>query len=133
MMYALDTNIIIFLLNEDKNIERKISAALRNDDDFVIPIVVDYEVRRGLLCQPSANKERIYGVLRKTYGLGVMRPQMWQESVNIYFELRKKGFEIGDCDIFIAAFCLFNDYPLITRNIKHFENIAGLRCFNWVD
>ena len=36
-----------------------------------------------------------------------------------------------DADILIAAFCLHNNYILVTDNIKHFKNIKGLNTVNW--
>jgi len=40
---------------------------------------------------------------------------------------------VGDADILIAAFCIVNGYTLVTDNVKHFENIAGLRLMNWAE
>lgn len=73
------------------------------------------------------------GFLCQHYGVGSMTPEMWVKSAYIYVELRKKGFTVGDDDIFVAAFCLLNGYTLVTRNTKDFENIAGLRQVNWID
>jgi len=133
MTYALDTGIIISLLSKDEDALRKRSEAVKAKNNFVIPPVVDYEIQRGLLYRPSPRKERIYCSLRSHYGVGIMTPEMWVRAVHIYVELRRKGFTIGDDDIFIAAFCLLNDYVLVTRNTKDFENIAGLRQVNWID
>jgi predicted nucleic acid-binding protein len=38
---------------------------------------------------------------------------------------------IEDADILIAAFCLYNNYILVTDNTKHFINIKGLNTVNW--
>ena len=132
-IYALDTNILLLLLHRDEKVTKTRNEWLQAGNSFVIPPIADYEIQRGLFYTPSSRKEKVYFTLREHYTVGEMHPQTWVLAAKIYSDLRKKGFTIEDDDIFIAAFCLFNDYPLITRNIKHFENIAGLRCVNWVD
>ena len=133
MTYTLDTNTIIAILNNDKNVEEKGKKAIAAGDKLIIPPVVDYEIQRGLLYKPSPKKEKIYFLLRQHYSVGIMMPEMWVKSAHIYVDLRKSGFTVGDDDIFIAAFCLLNGYVLVTRNTKDFENIAGLRQVNWID
>ena len=133
MTYALDTNTLIAMLVGDKNVEGNWETATASDGRFRIPPVVDYEIQRGLLYAPSPKKEKIYFSLRQHYGVGIMTPEMWVKSSHIYVDLRKKGFTVGDNDIYIAAFCLLNGYTLVTRNTKDFENIAGLQQVNWID
>ena len=133
MIYALDTNTLIFLMNGDVNVIGKRNEAIFGGDRFIIPPVVDYEIQRGLLYKPTPRKERNYFSLRQHYGVGTVTPEMWVKSAHIYVELRKKGFTVGDDDIFIAAFCLLNGYTLVTRNTKDFENIAGLKQVNWIE
>jgi len=133
MTYALDTNIIIAILVGDKNVGENWETSAASDSRFIIPPAVDYEIQRGLLYKPSPRKEKIYFLLRQHYGVGIMTPEMWIKSAQIYVDLRKNGFTVGDDDIFIAAFCLLNDYVLVTRNTKDFENIARLQRVNWID
>jgi len=133
MNYALDTNALIFLLNNDAKVIIKRNAAVLAGSRFIIPPVVDYELQRGLLYKPSPKKEKIYASLRRHYGVGLMEPKMWTIAAHIYVELRKEGFTVGDDDIFIAAFCLLNGYTLVTRNTRDFENITGLMYVNWID
>jgi len=133
MTYALDTNTLIFLLNNDALVIEKRDKAILVGGRFIIPPVVDYEIQRGLLYNPSPRKEKIYFSLRQHYNVGIMTPEMWVKSAHIYVDLRKKGFTVGDDDIFIAAFCLLNGCTLVTRNTKDFENIAGLQQANWID
>jgi len=44
-----------------------------------------------------------------------------------------KGTPIGDkdADIFIAAYCIINDYILVTDNVSDFTRIANLKVVNW--
>jgi len=133
MTYALDTNTLIYLISRNERVIEKRNNALLAGCEFIIPPVADYEIQRGLLYRPSPRKEKIYFSIRQHHGVGIMTPKMWVKSASIYVDLRKKGFSVSDNDIFIAAFCLLNDYTLVTRNTKDFENIVGLRQVNWID
>lgn len=59
------------------------------------------------------------------------------QSVFIYgkirAELEGKGEIISHTDIQIASIALANDLTLITRNIKHFSRISGLRIEDWIN
>ena len=51
----------------------------------------------------------------------------------IYAKLQKRGRLIEDADLLIAAYCIQNDYTLVTNNSKHFENIDTLQFVNWIE
>ena len=133
MTYALDSGIIILLLNCNEAVMTKMDDAVLSKDKFIIPPIVDYEIQRGLLYKPSPKKEKMYFALRKHHGVGVVSPKMWVQAAHIYVNLRKNGFTVGDDDIFIATFCIANGYTLVTRNTKDFINITNLRIVNWAD
>ena len=44
-------------------------------------------------------------------------------------ELRRVGNLIPDMDLLIAATALHHDVTLVTRNLRHFSRIAGLRTY----
>ena len=46
-------------------------------------------------------------------------------------KLIKKGKLIGEMDILIVGIALVHDEVLVTRNVKHFETIEGLRIEKW--
>jgi tRNA(fMet)-specific endonuclease VapC len=41
--------------------------------------------------------------------------------------------KIGRADLLIAGIALANQATLVTRNLRHFERISGLRLANWLD
>jgi hypothetical protein len=41
----------------------------------------------------------------------------------VYFELQQQGKGIGDDDLFIAAYCLKHNLPLVTGNTRHFIHV----------
>jgi tRNA(fMet)-specific endonuclease VapC len=40
---------------------------------------------------------------------------------------------IGRADLLIASIALANDATLVTRNQRHFRQVAGLKLVNWAD
>ncbi len=47
--------------------------------------------------------------------------------------LRQQPPRIGTMDLKIAAICLTHDAVLLSRNLRDFEQIPGLRVRNWLD
>ena len=54
-------------------------------------------------------------------------------SLSIYLNLRKRGLIIDDGDLLIAAYCIKNNYYLVTNNNKHYQNIDNIQIVNWSD
>jgi len=131
MIYALDTNIIIHLLRQDKQVLAARNLAENSGVSFVIPPMVDYEIQRGFFYKPLPKKEKAYMEVKKRYGVGDTGLNVWTCAARLYASLRQKGFTVSDSDILIAAFCLENGYPLVTANIRDFENMSELRIINW--
>lgn len=48
-----------------------------------------------------------------------------------YEALQTRRIRIGMQDLKIAAICLALDVPLLTRNLKDFGKVAGLRAEDW--
>ena len=133
MKYALDTNVVFrYLKNESPSVQN-VDDALAENHKLYIPKIVDYEVRRGfkLMCQPSHRKELVYKLLTQRCPVIEMDTIVWERATNVYKELYRKGFTVGELDILIAAFCLTNDLALVTNNVKDFTNIDGLEIVDW--
>jgi tRNA(fMet)-specific endonuclease VapC len=64
--------------------------------------------------------------------VGITDKETPEIAASVYSKLQKKGKLIEDADILIAAFCLQNNYILVTNNVQHFENVEGLQIENWV-
>ena len=133
MTYALDTNIISYMLRQDKRICERYLAESRKGHECVIPPVVYYEIKRGLLATNAAAKARDFDVLCNEFEVGEMTTEVWDEAARLYAVNRQIGQSIDDADLLIAAFCAINDYTLVTNNTKHFERIDGLRFVNWAE
>lgn len=45
--------------------------------------------------------------------------------------LRRAGRDIGSADTMIAAIAELNDLTVVTRNLKHFKRVKGLKVVRW--
>ena len=131
MIYALDSNIISYILKKDPQIINRYREESDNENNFNIPPVVYYEVNRGLFSLNATKKIDEFIKLCLKFGIGEMTLPMWKKSAEIYANLKKHGKLIEDDDILIAAYCIVNDYTLVTNNTAHFERVKDLKYVNW--
>ena len=51
----------------------------------------------------------------------------------IYTDLQRLLIAIAPIDLLIAASAIEHNCTLITANVRHFQNIEGLRYDNWAE
>ena len=133
MIYALDSNIVSYMLKEDSDVITQYRQTFDDGGDFVIPPIVFYEVQRGLLAKKLNKRLAKFEALCQKIKQVEFDMSVWQKAAQIYALLSQQGNLIDDADIFIAAFCLVNNYTLVTNNTRHFEYNIGLKLVNWKD
>ena len=136
MIYALDTNIISYLLRRNYNTEvaKRFETEIDRGNHYVIPPLSYYEITWYLIRKNAAAQLRIFQELyRNAYTKIGMNETDFITAAKIKAYLEERGTPISknDADIFIAAYCITNGYTLVTDNIKHFEHIDGLELVNW--
>ena len=132
MIYALDTNIISYILNGNTELDEKLIDAINSGVKIIIPLMVYYEARRGLKANNAVNKLRIFDKLCSRLNITGLTKADMNTAADIYAERKRAGTIIDDGDLLIAAQCVTNNYILVTNNTKHFQNIDGLTLENWV-
>ena len=133
MIYALDTNTISYWLQKNEIVTERLNRAIKQGNTIIIPPSAYYEIRRGFKHKASPGKEFAFSLICKSYGIGEMSLAVWEQAADIYAKTRQNGNPIEDTDILIAAFCIVNNYTLVTNNVKHFKDIDGLIFKNWID
>jgi len=130
-VYLLDTNICIALLEENTRAIREFMS--KQNLCYVSTIVVS-ELYKGVYC--STKIERNLNVLvnfwQEVFIFDFDRAAA-EEFGKIQGELRKKGKPTGEMDALIAAMARSRGDVLVTNNVRHFENIAGLTIANWLE
>ena len=130
MIYALDSDIISYMLKDNRNVLQKFWKLIDADNFYCISPIVYYEVKRGLTEKKATKKLKEFKDLCNDSIKKAMTTEIWEKAVEIWVGLKSTGRLIGDGDIFIAAFCIINGYTLITNNTKHYENIKELQIIN---
>ena len=87
-----------------------------------------YELIKG--AEMSKNRERdlskVTALLEITEVVN-FNDKMAKLAVRIFAELSKQGKMNDDFDVMIAAVCLYTRDKIVTKNIKHFERVNGLK------
>ena len=132
MKYALDTNIITYYLKGIEKVLDKVDKEAENDA-IIIPPFAYFEVKKWLLAVNSKNKLLAFEKLFEKYGIDTIGKGTLDIALLIYIKLRKNGITIDDGDLLIAAYCIQNNYTLVSNNLKHYERIDNLQVVNWTD
>ena len=128
MIYLLDTNAVIGLLEGHPGILRNIRA--RMPDEFGLSVIVAHELyfgaHRGK--RAAANLTRIDALQFETVPFDREDARL---AGAIRAELARRGMPIGAYDGLIAAQARSRDLVLITRNVAEFSRVQGLRWEDW--
>lgn len=123
-MYLLDTDICIQFMKNEKEVVNTI----RGLENIHISVVTLAELFYGIYNSKNLDKHKrtLTDFLTNIFILNT------NFSIANYFgkiksKLKNKGILIGDFDILNAAFALTYDLVLITRNLKHYNNIKGIK------
>ena len=131
--YALDSSVLIRLLR--KKPEAATAANFSNvvlcGAKIVIPQFVHFEMLRGFNYVNATVQEQAYRKFLAKFSIGRFNDITWELAAKLYSDLRKDGWNIGDSDILIGAFCIENNYTLVTTNTKHFKNMPSLEFVDW--
>jgi len=131
MKYALDTNIVTYYLKGNKDILDKVDKEAENDN-IIIPPFVYFEIKKWLLAVQSKSKLQAFEKLFEEYGIDTTDREIIDTALSIYIKLRKDGITIDDGDLFIAAYCIQNNYTLVSNNLRHYEKIEQMKIVNWL-
>ena len=132
MIYALDSNIVSYLLKDNDIVYLRYFDALSHGNTCVIPLLVYYEVLRGLKANGSIVKMRSFEKLCHELGVDNLTVADIVTASDIYSHRKRHGIPMDDSDLLIAAQAITRGYILVTHNTRHFEGINGLKIEDWV-
>jgi tRNA(fMet)-specific endonuclease VapC len=128
-MIVLDTNIVIAFLNGNEAVSKRIQ---KNIDKIALSALVIAELDYGAKASQNAtrNLEKLHRLLD---AVQVIPFDLDCAKVfgTIKSKLRGMGKPTGEVDALIAATAMAHKAVLVTANIKHFENIEGLKIETW--
>ena len=131
MTFLLDTNICIAFLNHD---DARVKERLRDlrPEDVELCSVVKAELLYGARksARVAENLRRVESFCR----IFASRPfddGAAEHYAVLRLQLQRDGTPIGANDMLIAAIALAADCTLVTRNVREFARVAGLRVDSW--
>jgi len=134
MTYAMDTNIISYLLKKNVHIQKYMTESMNNGFEFVMLPIVYYEILRWLIEKESPLVQIEFNLMCEEMPLITVTKSVWDKAAELYVFSRTIGKTINsDADLLIASICLVNDITLITNNTRHFKHIDGLKLISWRD
>ena len=131
MMYLLDTNICIYLINHKP---QQVFERFRQYQlgQLAVSSITASELAFGVEKSGSErNKQALKKFLSPLEILPYDEQAVWHYA-QLRHDLQSKGRTIGSLDMLIAALALALDVVLVTNNTKEFERIERLKLENWV-
>jgi tRNA(fMet)-specific endonuclease VapC len=131
MTYLLDTNICIYIINEQpaRVLQRLIRAGR---ESLAISTVTVAELAFGVAksTRPET-RAKLENFLSKFPILDWDQDAAWIYG-NVRKTLEAKGQRIGERDLLLACQAIAMDATMVTNNTREFERVEGLKLENWV-
>ncbi len=131
MVYLLDTNAVIALLNDkDSAVGRR--ARRHRPADIGISAIVAHELFYGAF--KSQWRDRNIGLVDSLpFMVLEFAKEDAREAGEIRANLTMQGTPIGPYDVLIAGQAKARGLTLVTRNVREFQRVEGLRVEDWTE
>ncbi len=130
-MIGLDTTALIDLWRKEKEI---IDLLLRLNEKFAVSAINYKEVMLGVNKNDPKRETELsfYEKFFKNVFIFSLDLEAAKKSIDIYWDLAKEGKTIDENDCMTIGIYLTNGISsIITRNVKHFERIKGLKVISY--
>lgn len=133
MIWLLDTDSFSYGVRNEGTVGDRMLA--RPINELALPAPTLYEIRSGLLRLPrGARRRHLTSVVDQLLtGIRVLPfdAAAAEASAAARIALDAAGTPIGTIDLQIAGIALACDATLITRDVREFSRVEGLRLENW--
>lgn len=132
--YLLDTNVCVFLLRGQYAIDKKLdNVGLENCH---ISEITEAELKYGAeLGRRKGLRQRMEHLNEFLASINILPIS---DAIDLYASekarLRLAGTPADDdFDLLIGCTAIVNNMVMVTENLKHFKNYAGIRLENWIE
>ena len=124
----LDTSFIIDLMEMDEGALDKHGQLVEKNETSRISSAALFELWSGVGHSKKSEEEKLK-VMRALSGISTiaLTAPMAEKAGEIHGTLAKEGRGIDNIDAMIASTALHENETLLTRNVKHFARVNGLR------
>lgn len=133
-MYLLDTNVMSELVRRLPN--PMVEARFESEAELLFTSVICLEeVRFGAMIAAPGNRlwERFSNDVLPSVTVLSLDEATARLAGDLRAEWQLRGTPVGYRDGLIAATARVHDFILVTRNMRHFDHVAGLRQENWFE
>lgn len=128
MSYLFDTNAMIAFLRGNPGVVRQVRNV--GAGAVLLSTIVLHELYFGAY-KGNRTNEDLGVIAHLRFGTADLDPVDAQCAGEIRSLLQRAGTPIGPYDVLIAGQALARDLTLVTRNVREFERVDGLRLENW--
>lgn len=135
-MYLLDTNAVIFVLNERRPVlSARLDRELERGTTVFLSSIVLFELRFGIAkSQRRESSEQILDkFLMLPFKSAVFDLEDARHAGDIRAGLERAGTPIGPYDVLIAAQARRVGAVLVSDNMREFSRVPGLGVTDWMD
>ncbi len=128
----LDTDFLIAILRGDQTAIQKLNILEKQESRLATTTLTVFELMKGAYL--SAKKdENLQLVSELISNLDVFHFDMPSSRIAAMLasHLEEKGKPINIIDTLIAGICVFHDDIIVTRNVRHFQQIPNLAIETW--
>ncbi|GAB4015293.1 type II toxin-antitoxin system VapC family toxin [Spirosoma migulaei] len=133
--FLLDTNICIYLIKGQYDLENKILKAGLNScylSEITIAELL-FGVENSAPDRKLRNLQRVQTLKASFSGRIIPITECLEEYAKHKAQLIKIGRRGDDLDIFIGSTAIVKGLTLVTRNTKDFVNMENIKLENWID
>ena len=123
-----DTSFLVDIMKSDKDAIRKADEIEKTGNTIAVTSISIFELFVGANLSIKQEQER-NKITRILNGLSIISfdEDSAREAGRIFAQKRRNGLVIDPEDSMIAGICSRRNEILITRNIKHFQDIENVR------
>jgi len=133
-VYLLDTNVLseLMRLRPDPAVEARFES---EPEPLLTSVICLEEIRYGAKIASPGNKlwERFAADLRPHLTVLPLDESLASLAGDLRAEWKTRGRPVGYRDGLIAATAQANSLVLVTRNVRHFDHVTGLKIDNWFE
>lgn len=130
---CLDSDFIIMFLRGELDAKEKLQELIDNNEEISTTSINTFEIFVGIIAIEGIGSRRIRSTRQFLDLLTVFdfSKSSSERAAGIYNTLKNAGTPIGLKDTLIASIAMEENLTILTRNLKHYSKIAGLKIETW--
>ena len=129
-MYLLDTDIAIFAIRGNKTVLQRLGNLAPSQ--WRISTITAFEIQKGIEAHPTSRSSAKAQLFLATVESVKFDSRASDQAAKVFHILKLKGRTIGTADELVAGHALSMRATLVTNNIKHFQQVPGLKIESWL-